>query len=167
MARVQRVDPNWKPRQGMESIVEGLIGNLQDETEEAEDRLAQERLTSIPSPRGGHHWVPRAVSRHFSLSPETTQVFENAKSGTLEDDIVNLWKLPHRQYKNAIEEALKDFLAKNSITARQMTPEHAQRFLDQVFRSSDPRIRDFNVKVMEQRLKYLSRNASDLDDYDD
>lgn len=105
MARVQRIDPTWKPRQSMENTVEGLIRNLQDETEQAEDRIAKERLASIPSPRGGHHWVPRAVFESRDMPPETTRVFENARSGTLEDDIVNSWKRPHREYNDAVEEA--------------------------------------------------------------
>lgn len=71
------------------------------------------------------------------------------------------------EYNEAVKEALEDFLATNAITARQMTPEYARRFLEGVLKSHDPRIRDFNVKVMEQRLKYLSRGGQDVDDYDD
>ncbi len=153
----------------MESTVEGLIRNLERETEEAEDRIAEEGLATIPSPRGGHHWVPRAVFESKDLPEETQQVFENATSGTLEDSIVNRWTPPHVEYNAAVDRALDNFLARNSITARQMTPSHARRFLEEVYNSRDPAIRSFNLKVVEQRLQYLSHHplGADTDDYDD
>ncbi len=167
MSRVQRIDPNWKPRPGIESTVEGLIRNLERETQEAEDRIAESFRPNVPSPRGGHHWVPRAVFREFGLPPETMEVFEKSASGTLENNIVNRWGPPHAEYNKAVEEALEGFLARNAIAARQMTPEHARRFLEIVLKSHDPRIRDFNLKVMEQRLRYLSSGGQDTDNYDD
>jgi hypothetical protein len=48
-----------------------------------------------------------------------------------------------------------------------MTPNQARSFLREVFNSRDPRIRDFNFKVIEQRLRYLSNRplGLDTDDY--
>jgi polyhydroxyalkanoate synthesis regulator phasin len=97
------------------------------------------------------------------------QVFENARSGTLEDDFINHWRDPHKQYNATVDEALDNFLVRNSIREWQMTPNQARRFLDEVLNSRDPQIRNFNVKVMEQRLRYLSNHprSTDRDDYDD
>jgi hypothetical protein len=126
MSRVQRIDPNWKPQVGAEATVEGLIRNLESETREAEERIAESMSPNVPSPRGGHHWVPRAVFRKFGLPPETIEFFENSASGTLENNIVNRWGGPHAEYNEAVEDALEAFLARNAITARSMTPEYGR-----------------------------------------
>jgi hypothetical protein len=117
MWRLRRVDPSWKPTPGVEYTVEGLISNLESETQEAEGRLAESASSNIPSPRGGHHWVPRAVFEVEGLPPDTKKVFENARSGALEDDNVNIWNRPHIEYNEVVGEAIESFLVRNSIRA--------------------------------------------------
>lgn len=43
----------------------------------------------------------------------------------------------------------------NGITPQTMSPEQAQRFVDSVKRSTDPRIRDYNLGIFDARLTTL------------
>lgn len=86
-------------------------------------------------------------------------MFEEARSGTLDDATVNQWSTDHRSYNDAVNEAFVDFLAQNGITSSEMTPDQAREFLAEIFRSDDPRIIEFNLKIFEQRRRYLDSQS--------
>jgi polyhydroxyalkanoate synthesis regulator phasin len=83
------------------------------------------------------------------------KVFEDSRSGPLADMSVNWWTSEHVGYNDAVEQAFKSFLDRNMISAQEMTPDQARAFVDEVLRSNDPRIRDFNRRIIEERLRYL------------
>jgi hypothetical protein len=159
ISQVQALDPNWKPTPGLYETVEGQITNLEAQTQEARNRLAE--VTGVgaePVSSGGHHYVPRALFENEQLQPNTMEVFEDASSGPLDDNSVNFWTTEHRAYNDAVKAAFLDFLTQNGITSEEMSPNQAREFISQLINSSDPQIRDFNMKILEQRLRYLLRN---------
>jgi hypothetical protein len=157
---IRQVDPTWQPRASAIAYPptpEGEIAKYEAEAQEAQDRLAE--ITDIGGavapPRGGHHWVPKAVFEDQPLQPDTMKVFEDSRSGPLADMSVNWWTSEHVGYNDAVEQAFKSFLDRNMISAQEMTPDQARAFVDEVLRSNDPRIRDFNRRIIEERLRYL------------
>jgi hypothetical protein len=103
----------------------------------------------------GRHWVPEAVFNKFNLRKDTREVFENATSGPLADASVNRFTREHRIYNDAVEKALREFLAENGISEGQMTPEQAEIFCRRIRWSSDPVIGGFNRRIIRQRLRYI------------
>ena len=106
--------------------------------------------------RGGHHFVPEGVFRKHSLKPETAQVFEKARTGSLQAGRHG-WSTEHAAYNDAVEEAFQQFLAKNDIKPETMTPAQAQDFIYEVIGSRDPRIREFNLKIYRREIMYYIR----------
>ena len=109
--------------------------------------------SSILRSRGGHHFVPGAVFRRLPLKPETMAVFESARTGPL-NAAPHGWSPEHAAYNEAIAEAFRQFLDKNEIEPEDMTPAQAQEFIYEVIGSSDPRIRDFNLKLYRREILY-------------
>jgi hypothetical protein len=107
--------------------------------------------------RGGHHEMPRGVSRHWDLSEETRRVFDRATTGYVPSSILrttpdgvpygNFWTGPsgaHAQYNRAVEQLSERFLERNGISPQQMTPDHARAVAEKIRETDDPRIRNFN-----------------------
>jgi polyhydroxyalkanoate synthesis regulator phasin len=65
----------------------------------------------------------------------------------LNDPSSNQYDGVHRTYNKAVEEKLDQFLERNNITSREMTPEQAKSFADEIKKSSDPRIRQLNLRI--------------------
>jgi len=107
--------------------------------------------------RGGHHYVARQVYKNRNLSNETRKVFEDATTGTLADKTTNVFSKPHRNYNKAVHEVFDRFLEKSNITEEQMTPDHARQMLKDVVTSNDPRIRNFNLRIMMREIFRLPR----------
>lgn len=106
---------------------------------------------------GGHHFVPREIFQKESLKPETRKVFEEGATGPLRGQIHRGGE-GHDIYNRAVKEALDRFKAENQIVrSEDMTPEQARRFLDDVKRSSDPRIRNFNMRIYMREFQYYLR----------
>lgn len=97
----------------------------------------------------GHHFVPRGVFANdkYDFSPETTRAFNSETTGHLKDPSSNQYDGVHRTYNKAVEEKLDQFLERNNITSREMTPEQAKSFADEIKKSSDPRIRRLNLRI--------------------
>lgn len=76
----------------------------------------------------GHHFVPRGVFTNdkYNFSPETTRAFDSETTGHLKDPSSNQYDGVHRTYNKAVEEKLDQFLERNNITSREMTPEQAK-----------------------------------------
>jgi hypothetical protein len=153
---VQRIDPTWQPRQSLIAnppTPEGEIAKYESETKEAEDRIAEVTgVGATPPPRGtGHHYVPQTLYLRELLREDTRQVFKDASSGPLADSRVNLFTGPHRDYNDAVAEAFESFLQERGITSEEMTPRQARDFLYEIFRSTEPRIRGFNMRIFQER----------------
>ena len=112
--------------------------------------------TGAAPPRGGHHFVPRAVFGKQPLRPETQKVFEQGVTGPLKTG-------PHQNshehfiYNEAAAEHYNRFLRGNGIRSEDMTPDQARKFLEEVKRSGDPRIRNFNLNIFKREFLYLLR----------
>ena len=109
-----------------------------------------------------HHFVPWATFEEYSLQPATRQVFIDATSGPLADITANRWSPEHRAYNEAVDAAFKSFLERNNIAideTDQLTPAQAEEFVDEVFHSSDPRIRNFNMRIWREAFRYWRRSG--------
>jgi hypothetical protein len=164
MSLVRAVDPNWKPTPGLygPEDSEGEIATLEAQTREAQNRFAEVTgIDTIPAARGGQHYVPRALYESFQDAPlreDTRKFFDGVSSGPLADPSANWFTTQHRAYNEAVAGAFRAFLAKREITSDEMTPEMGREFLNEIFRSNDPRIHDFNSRVFEERSRYILRN---------
>ena len=67
------------------------------------------------------------------------------------------WSKSHEYYNQAVREQLGQFLERNNVQPEAMTPAQAQSFVDQIKRSSDPRIKDFNLRIFRREFRYLLR----------
>jgi hypothetical protein len=128
-------------------------------TRTAVDDDPNETSDGPPFPRQrfgkGHHWVPRTVFNKKNLKPETWDVFENTRSGTLANPRVNINNAEHIEYNEAVDELFEDYLKKNKIASEQMTPEQARELIEEVKESSDPRIRGLVMKIQREVLRYI------------
>lgn len=104
----------------------------------------------------GHHFIARSVYRDQPLSVEARKVFDEATTGRLRGQLHG-WSKGHREYNTAVGEALNEFMASRKISAAEMTGAQALEFVKQVKRSSDSRIREFNLNVLRQELRYILR----------
>jgi hypothetical protein len=104
----------------------------------------------IKPPRGGHHWIPKAIWDQPNLSPEARKVFNNYTSGQYGEP--HLWSQPHAEYNRGVQE-LWD---KQRYNAARMTKEDAEDFIKQVKRSRDPRIAPFR-NMIERKVKEYGR----------
>jgi hypothetical protein len=109
----------------------------------------------------GHHKVPRGVfnKKQYGFSDEALDAFENATTGHFNDPSSNLFDSLHRDYNAAVEEQLDRFLGRNKVTPSEMTKDQAETFVKEVERSSDPRIRKFNHRMMMREILYWYRRA--------
>jgi phytoene/squalene synthetase len=86
----------------------------------------------------------------------------DSTSGPLEDITANRWSPEHKAYNDAVDEAFKSFLERNNIPSEKterLTPAQAEEFLDEVFYSSDPRIRSFNMRIWREAFRYWRRSG--------
>jgi hypothetical protein len=109
-----------------------------------------------------HHFVPWATFDKYTLQPETRQVFVGATSGPLADTRANRWSSEHAAYNKAVDEAFISYLERNNIPAdrtERLTPAQAEKFVDEVFYSSDSRIRSFNMRIWSEAFRYWRRSG--------
>jgi hypothetical protein len=104
----------------------------------------------------GHHYVPHSLYRDLPLPEPTRKVFDDAKTGRLYAE-VHRNSVEHVRYNEAVRDLFKRFVADNAIKFERMTPEQAKTFVDMVKRSSDPRIRNFNVRILLREAQYWIR----------
>ncbi len=109
----------------------------------------------------GHHHVPRGVfeDKEYAFPPETLKVFEYAKTGKLGDPSSNLYDRMHREFSDAVKEALDRYLQRHKISSSQMTPAQAQEFVREVKSSSDPRIRKFYNRMLYREWRFWFRRT--------
>ena len=108
--------------------------------------------------RGGHHFIPREIFDSEPLRPDTRRVFEQGVTGPL-----NAGRLQnsteHSIYNSAVHEHYRRFLNENRITSEDMTPGQARRLVDEVKRSTDPRVRGLNMRIYMREIMYWLRRA--------
>lgn len=107
----------------------------------------------------GHHLVPGEIYRNEPLQPETRRVFEQMTTGPLEGETHGYSK-GHKEYNEAVKDSFERFKAQNGIArSEDVTPEQAKKFVDEIRASSDPRIRNFNMKIFRQQFRYFLRRG--------
>lgn len=112
----------------------------------------------IPRARG-HHVVPREIYRNEDLKPETRRVFEGETIGPLRAQTHNNGD-GHRDYNKAVRETFDRFKTEQGIArSEDMTPDQARRLIDEVRGSADPRIRNFNMKIIMRELRFFIRRG--------
>jgi hypothetical protein len=152
-------------------------------TPDAGERINDPRVLSDATPDNhwivgadyaavGHHYTPRQLFRRLGLPLKTRLAFEQAVSGPLGLRILDpitkkimaqhRWDRAHRDYNRAVGELFMlhlDGLQSRGIHPGQMTPAHAEEFRKLIFRSQDPRIRDYLDKIgLLRSLRRLRRN---------
>lgn len=98
--------------------------------------------------RRRHHYFPGQILKNEPLSAETKKIFRDATTGSLLDKRSNQFDLEHRLYDEAVIEKYNDYLARNGLTSQQLIPDQARAFLKEILESKDPRIRNFNMKIL-------------------
>jgi len=113
---------------------------------------------AIPRARG-HHLVPGEIYRTESLQPETRKVFEGETIGPLRAQTHNNGD-GHSEYNKAVKEAFDRFKAEHGIArSEEITPTQAREFLDEIRGSFDPRIRQFNMRIILRVLRFYIRRG--------
>jgi hypothetical protein len=107
---------------------------------------------------GSHHFVPQSLFNKLPLPPETRKVFDEAKTAPLLSERHG-WSKEHRIYNDAITEHFDRFMKENSIRPEEMAPDQARRFVEEVKRSSDPRIRGLNMRIYMREIMYWLRRV--------
>lgn len=113
------------------------------------------------APRGGHHYVPRAVynSRERSLSADARDVFDKSRTGPLYAEPPHGWSRAHEIYNDAVAERLDQFLTENKIQPERTTSDQARNFVNEILRSNDARIRNFNQGIWMREIMYWFRRG--------
>ena len=130
--------------------------DVEDDQEEELDADRKLDEYSDASRIKGHHFVARSIYRNLPLSAEAKAVFDKATTGPLQSG-PHGWSKGHEQYNKAATEYFERFLRVNDIKPETMTEDQAKAFVDSIKRSTDPRIRDFNLNIYRRELRYLIR----------
>jgi len=118
----------------------------------------------------GHHYFPKASWRDLPLPAETRKVFDKAVSGPLAPKVwskrSNKWLRhtydeAHREYSAAVDELFRNYTRRRHIRSRRMTPEQAEKFIEAIHNSSDPRIRRYNAMIKILRQLYRGGRGND------
>jgi hypothetical protein len=125
-------------------------------TEGGADRTVGPTNPTLSSTRGGHHFVPREIFDNEPLRSETRTVFEQNVTGPLKGGLHQNSK-EHYIYNKAVYEHYRRFLRDNGIRSEDMTADQARKFVEEIKRSTDPRVRDFNLKIYRQEFLYYLR----------
>jgi len=159
--------PAGNPDGGQWTDDQGWAGNGGSEADEETDYnfdldefsdSKRARLARPGSRPHGHHYVSVEIYGRMNLSAETRKVFDEEKTGRLHSHVHGNSK-EHEMYTEAVGQLLKKYMIKNDIREESMTPVQARRFVDEVKRSNDPRIRDFNMRIWRRELMYWIRRA--------
>lgn len=115
----------------------------------AEQGPPENQLVEVSAARRrGHHYFPRELFDGEPLRKETRKVFDNATTGLLLDRRSNKFDRDHRLYNEAVKDRYNEFLSRNNLTPQQMTPAHARTLLQEILESTDPRIRNLNMRIL-------------------
>ncbi len=95
----------------------------------------------------GHHWVPGPIRNDPTLSPEARKAFEGSYTGYFGG---HGWSKEHLEYNQAVQELLN----KNKYDLSKMTKAEAQKFVEQIRDSKDPRIANFRAMIYNKCMKY-------------
>ncbi|MEI2678865.1 MAG: RHS repeat-associated core domain-containing protein [Burkholderiaceae bacterium] len=118
--------------------------------------VAGNPLSAIdPFGLAGHHYVPRAVWTNEDLSAETRAVFNRATTGPIPGG--HNYGDGHRAYNDAVKEMWEKY--KKTNPCEKMTPADAQRFVDMVRSSQDPRIKQFLHRIYMKIVNGALRRA--------
>ena len=104
----------------------------------------------------GHHFVPRAIFGREPLQPDARRIFENEKTGRLLGGS-HFYDHAHIRYNQAVKEKFDQFLSERGIRAQDMSASQAREFAASIRSSTDPRIRDFNLRIFRREFLYLIR----------
>jgi hypothetical protein len=102
--------------------------------------------------------VPQSIYRDLPLRPETRDVFDQATTGPLRAERHG-WSQAHDFYNQAVNDHLDRFMERNNIRPEHLTPDQARSFLQELKQSTDPRVRDFNLRIFRQEFQYWLRRG--------
>lgn len=117
----------------------------------------------------GHHYHPRSLWQNLPLRQDTRDVLDRAVSGPLAATFYNQitgqtfrhrWDKEHREYNQAVNELFQMYfeeLGTRGITPERMTPDHAWEFIRAIYRSQDPRIRNYLARIRVLRRVFRLR----------
>lgn len=128
-----------------------------DENDATEFSASRRSVPGFARPLG-HHPVSRAVFRKRPFPPETKKVFEETTTGRLRAG-PHRWSREHDIYNQAVDELVDSFLAEKGLTPETTTPDHAREIIRKVWKSTDPRIRNFNLNIMRRELMHILRRG--------
>jgi len=118
----------------------------------------------------GHHFFPKAKWRNLPLPAETRKVFDRAVSGPLATKVwsernkqwlQHTYDEAHREYSDAVVELFRSYTRRHHIRSRRMTPAQAEKFIEAIHNSSDPRIRRYNAMIKILRQIYRGGRGND------
>lgn len=157
LSRKDGFDPN-QPRDEDGRWTDGDAGSQPSTSDE---EYIDPLIAELQEIAWGHHRVPRGVFNKdkYDFSDDVLDVFESATTGQLNDPSSNYYDDLHRDYNKAVEERLDKFLEENKIRGRDMTPDQARSFAKEVEKSSDPRIRRFNMRLLLRESLYWYRRG--------
>lgn len=125
------------------------------DSEESEDH---DDLEVSDVRKRGHHYVPKQIFDKEELKPETRRVFDEDTTGKLRVPESNYNDKMHQRYNEAVRENYDAYLARNGVRSEDLTPVQARAFLDEVKTSQDPRIRNFNMRLLLREIMYWGRS---------
>ncbi|WP_229512474.1 hypothetical protein [Massilia sp. AB1] len=103
----------------------------------------------------GHHFVPQSLWRNEPLPEATRRVFDRATTGPIPGG--HNYGDGHSDYNKAVRELYEKWKSQNNIQCAKMTPQQADDFINQVKRSQDPRIRNFNHRIFQRIINGAMR----------
>ena len=99
----------------------------------------------------GHHWVIGPIRREPDLSVAARNIFETAKTGPIPGG--HNFGEGHAAYNKGVKELWDQHLKQSGIQACNMTAGQAEEFVSKVKTSSDPPIRNFNLKIYNKFIR--------------
>ncbi|WP_460227958.1 hypothetical protein, partial [Aurantivibrio infirmus] len=105
----------------------------------------------------GHHYVPKQVFKNMGLPSDAHKIFNKTTTGPLPGG--HGWSKEHRQYNQAVQEAMDSWLKDKGIDPKKMSSSQASDFLDHLSKSNDPRIKNFIDKLAKQAGKSLLKKT--------
>ena len=114
---------------------------------------ASRRLGSRPH---GHHYLTHAFYSKLPLPKETRAVFDEGKTGRLHGQ-VHRGGREHDAYNEAVKNLFWRYVDEKGITVETMQPHHAHEVLQRIKTSTEPTIRDYNIKILRRELHFWIR----------
>lgn len=146
----------FNPDQPRDELGQWTETGAEDEVDQSAESVSLDEFGSAS--RGqGHHFVARSVYRNLPLSPEAKTVFDKATTGPLSGQRHGFSE-KHKIYNDAVAELFDEFTNGKGLSPQALTADQAREFVNQVKTSRDPRIRDFNIRILQREITHILRS---------